>query len=229
MLRPVIVGVVGGGREPIPIRASELARHVGAEVVHKGGIVLTGGTGGTAAVKDAAADGANAGCRISIVKSSEHERGVSFATGTHLVVKSGMLDARNVLNGFGSDALIVLWGGAGTLTEVAFAALARKPIVFIESQVDHLKNINGMKRIATEAAATFGDNQYAEPNLLAAVVPVLQDLANDARSVEDAVGRALKAPRTASFPAIHGQLAFATEYEAAIEKLGRACTKLTGY
>ena len=217
-MRRVIIGVVGGGRDPIPQDATEDARQLGQLIAARGGIILTGGVGGTPAVKDAAADGAKEGCRISILKSRVGPI-VRFATPEHLVVESGMGNARNVLNGFGADAIIALWGGSGTLSEIAFAALAGRRIIFLRSRLEHLKQIQGMRAIAAEAVAVFGDIRYAHENIQRAVLPVLNDAANDAGTVEEAITRVLDAPRTAALPPLHGSLDFAEAYRSAVQQL----------
>jgi Predicted Rossmann fold nucleotide-binding protein len=48
-----------------------------------------------------------------------------------VAIKTGMGDARNVINVLSSDAVIALPGGAGTLSEVAHALKAGKPVIVL--------------------------------------------------------------------------------------------------
>jgi uncharacterized protein (TIGR00725 family) len=125
MRQRTIIGVLGGSTD-VPADATKLAREAGSAIAVRGAIVLTGGdgrSGDSKNVKDAAVYGARGGRVISILKGGDGLRRVD----KHLVVHSGMRDARNVLNGFTADVLIALPGGGGTLTEIAFAAIAGRP------------------------------------------------------------------------------------------------------
>lgn len=215
MRRRVIIGVVGGSTN-ISTTVKARAREIGAAIAATEAVLLTGGTGGVDSVKDAAADGANGGRIISIVKRG---RGVE-RNNLHIVIHSGMRDARNVLNAYAADVLLALCGGAGTLSEVAFATIARRPVAFVDGSRAHLRGyLTGMADIAEQAVATFGNTGFSEANLQRVVAPILDDVSNDATSVLDAVQRALLAPRVGMLPNIPEQPDAVRKYVAALEHL----------
>jgi uncharacterized protein (TIGR00725 family) len=198
MDRPVIIGIVGASKGVLA-RATELATKLGGKIAESGAILLTGGTGGTTKVKDAAVDGAKGGRIISILgKGQGHE----FRSDRHFVLSVPLGDARNVLNGFAADVLIAVPGGVGTLTEVAFAAIAGRPVIFLDSREGLAEFTASMADIASQAVHHFDDRRFAEANLREAVKPLLENAANDAASPEDAIDRAMGAKRTGAIPAI---------------------------
>lgn len=210
-----IIAVVGGGSAP-PSSVTNLAQALGKAIASAEGILLTGGTGGGAAVKDAAVDGAATGRVISILKDGN---GVELRSPTRLVVNSGIKDARNVLNAFAPDVLIALPGGAGTLSEVAFAAVAGRPIVFLESRQMLRDHIDRITRIAEQAVAVFKDRRFAAPNLRRVVLPWLHDPSLDAACVEEALRRALSVPLVGMLPDIPEQPEALASYKAALQRL----------
>jgi uncharacterized protein (TIGR00725 family) len=210
-----IIAVVGGGKAP-PSSVTSLAQTLGKAIASADGILLTGGTGGGAAVKDAAVDGAATGRVISILKDGN---GVELRSQTRLIVNSGMKDARNVLNAFTPDVLIALPGGPGTLSEVAFAAVAGRPIVFLDSRQMLRDQIDGMTSIAEQAVAVFQDRRFAAHNLRRLVLSQLHDPSLDAACVEEALRRALSVPLVGMLPDIPGQPETLTRYKAALRAL----------
>ena len=131
-----IVAVFGGNREDPPVL--DLAAEVGVVVAGSGAILLTGGRHdvGSDHVKDSAmaAGAAVAGSRLLGVLP-----GSGPATRVELVgnggragyVKTGLGDARNVVNGYACDAAIVLPGGAGTISEIVYSIHAARPVVLL--------------------------------------------------------------------------------------------------
>ena len=212
-----IIGVIGGSSN-VPAEVVAMARDVGAAVAAAEAILLTGGLGGgQSTVKDAAVDGAAGGRVISIVKRGQ---GVRLRPPRHLVVESGMRDARNVLNAFAADVLIALPGGHGTLSEVAFAAVAGRPVIFLQSRGDLAPHLDSMGAIASEAVATFGDARYAQANLQQAVGPLLNDGTADAADIPTAIERALRAPVAGTLLDIPGQPAAVSDYMRLLAELG---------
>jgi uncharacterized protein (TIGR00725 family) len=203
-----IIGIIGGSTN-VQADVVAMAHDMGAAVAAAEAIVLTGGWGGQRTVKDAAVDGAAGGRVISIVKRGQ---GVRFRTLRHLVVESGMRDARNVLNAFTADVLVALPGGGGTLSEVAFASVAGRPVIFLDSRVDLARHLNGMGSIAREAVTTFGDARFAEEHLKRAVEPLLNDGAADAADIPTAVKRALLASIGGMLPDVPGQPTAVRDY-----------------
>ena len=124
MRRPII-GVVGGGSrhvaEDSPVYTE--AFEVGSAIARAGGVVLCGGGGG---VMRAAALGARS--------ADGHSIGVlphGGPTDAELAIETGMGDGRNYVNAYVSDALIALFGEAGTLSEVALAIKLGRPVVYL--------------------------------------------------------------------------------------------------
>jgi|GEM_PF-6914746 len=203
-----VIGVIGGSTN-VPTDVLAMAQDVGAAVAAAKAILLTGGLGGQRTVKDAAVDGADGGRVISIVKRGQ---GARLRTPWHLVVESGMRDARNVLNAFTADVLIALPGGGGTLSEVAFAAVAGRPVIFLHSRADLARYLNSMGSIACEAVTTFGDARFAEQHLKRAAVSLLNDAPADAADIPAAIERSLCAPISGMLPDIPGQPNAVSDY-----------------
>lgn len=120
-----VIGVMGSGR-PLDEVQYERAYELGRLVAGNGWTLLTGGT--AAGVMDAASRGAReaGGLVVGVLKS---DTGVECSRFVDLAVRTGMGDARNMINVLTSDVVIALPGGAGTLSEVALALKAGKPVI----------------------------------------------------------------------------------------------------
>jgi uncharacterized protein (TIGR00725 family) len=108
-----------------------LARAVGRGIAERGAVLLTGGRSG---VMEAASQGARdaGGLTVGILP------GASAADSPpnphiELALYTGLGEARNWVNVCACDALIAIGGGFGTLSEVALALKARKPLVLLAS------------------------------------------------------------------------------------------------
>lgn len=120
-----VIGVMGSGR---PLGQAEEARAftLGRLIAEAGWVLLTGGR--DEGVMDAASRGARqaGGLVLGILpddgpgNASEH---------LDVAVYTGMGDARNVVNVLSSRIVIALPGGAGTLSEVAHALNAGRPVI----------------------------------------------------------------------------------------------------
>ena len=124
MRRPII-GVVGGGTRHVPDGSPvfERAFEVGQAIARASGVVLCGGGGG---VMRAAALGARS--------ANGHSIGVlpgEGPTDAEYAVETRMGDGRNYVNAYVSDALIALFGEAGTLSEIALAMKVGRPVVYL--------------------------------------------------------------------------------------------------
>lgn len=118
-----IVGVIGSskaGKEEV-----KFAESLGEEIAKRGFVLLTGARGG---VMKAACKGAKkkGGLTLGILPNGNKSEANEF---TDLVIPSGMGSTRNSLNALTADYVIVVGGGAGTLTEIAYAWLYGKPIL----------------------------------------------------------------------------------------------------
>jgi len=124
MRRPQIL-VVGYNKDTCDERVWRLAYEVGREVARRGAVLVTGGLGG---VMEAASKGAfeAGGLTVSIIPQKDMREANPYST---VVVATGISHLRNFINVYSADGVIVVGGGAGTLTEVAAAYIEGKPVV----------------------------------------------------------------------------------------------------
>jgi uncharacterized protein (TIGR00725 family) len=129
MRRPVI-GVMGGGDHASP-EAIAWAEQLGRAIAAQGWVLLSGGR--NAGVMDAASRGAhdNGGLVIGVLPGSDTSE-VSDAVDVAIV--TGLGNARNSVNVLSSDVVIACGEtSAGTLSEVALAVKAGKPVVLLST------------------------------------------------------------------------------------------------
>lgn len=102
-----------------------LADAVGALIARLGMTLVTGGRGGVmeAASRSAAIAGATV---VSIVPSAQMEDANPWSS---VVIPTGLGHARNAVTALAGDLAIVIGGGAGTLSEIAFAWIHGRPIL----------------------------------------------------------------------------------------------------
>ena len=123
MQRRAQVLVIGDSdAEPEQLR---LAEAVGALIAQLGLTLVTGGRGGVmeAASRAAATAGATT---VSIVPSTGLGDANPWST---VVIPTGLGHARNAVTALAGDVVIVIGGGAGTLSEIAFAWMHGRPIL----------------------------------------------------------------------------------------------------
>ena len=122
-----VIGIIGAGK--CSKKMKEQAYLAGKTVTKMGGIVVCGGLGG---IMEGAAQGAreNGGIAIGIVPGEDKKEANEFVD---VVIPSGFGEARNILVVRTADAIIAFPGKYGTLTEMAFALQAGKPLVSISA------------------------------------------------------------------------------------------------
>ncbi len=105
-------------------RAVLLAQEVGSLIATLGYAVVTGGRGG---IMEAANKGASqaGGLSIGILPSESFSKANKYC---HIVIPTGLGHARNALTAMACDAIIAIGGGAGTLSELSFSWIHKKPI-----------------------------------------------------------------------------------------------------
>jgi uncharacterized protein (TIGR00725 family) len=120
-----VVGVMGAGR-PLDAAARERAYRIGALIAEHGWTLLTGGS--ACGVMDAASQGAHeaGGLVIGVLKSEDASEASAWVD---IAIRTGMGDARNVINVLSSDVVIALPGGPGTISEVALALKSGKTVI----------------------------------------------------------------------------------------------------
>ncbi|MFP5362169.1 MAG: TIGR00725 family protein [Thermoleophilia bacterium] len=118
------VAVVGAGADVSP-ELLAAAEAVGAGLARRGAVVVTGGLGG---VMEAACRGARSagGMTLGILPGDDRRAANAYVD---VAVASGMGELRNGLVVRSADALVAIAGGAGTLSEIALALKAGKPVV----------------------------------------------------------------------------------------------------
>jgi uncharacterized protein (TIGR00725 family) len=102
-----------------------LAEAVGALIARLGLTLVSGGRGG---VMEAASRGAAAagGTTVSIVPSTRMDDATPWST---VVIPTGLGHARNAITALAGDVVVVIGGGAGTLSEIALAWIHGRPIL----------------------------------------------------------------------------------------------------
>jgi uncharacterized protein (TIGR00725 family) len=122
-----VVGIMGAGRA-LSEDAYALAYRLGKLVAGSGWALLTGGS--ACGVMDAAAHGASdaGGLVIGVLKGDSPAEGSRYLD---IAIRTGMGDARNVINVLSSDVVIALPGGSGTVSEVALGLKAGRPVIVL--------------------------------------------------------------------------------------------------
>lgn len=121
------VAVVGGSRCSPALY--EEARAAGRRLAEGGAIVVTGGRGG---VMEAACRGAKeaGGSTIGILPTTARSDANEWVD---VAIPTGLGEGRNLLVVRAADALVAIGGAWGTLTEIAFARQAGKPVFGVGS------------------------------------------------------------------------------------------------
>jgi uncharacterized protein (TIGR00725 family) len=131
--RPII-GVMGAGDN-----ASESAvRHayrLGQLIAQEGWILLNGGR--NCGVMDASARGAKeaGGLTVGILPDADMSRASAYLD---IPIVTGLGSGRNNINVLSSDVVIACRGGAGTLSEIALALKARKPLILVDFEIEKI-------------------------------------------------------------------------------------------
>ncbi len=127
MVVRTVIGVMGSGH-PLDAAAEARAYDLGRRIAREGWVLLTGGR--ACGIMDACSRGAHdaGGLVIGILPDA-----TASGASPHLdiAIRTGLGDARNVINVLSSDAVIALPGGAGTLSEVALALKAGHPVIVL--------------------------------------------------------------------------------------------------
>ena len=119
------MGVMGSGGDGDAALLA-VARELGAAIAREGWVLLNGGR--ACGVMDASARGASeaGGLVVGILPDGDAHRASAHVD---IPIRTGMGDARNAVNVLSSDVVIALRGGAGTLSEIALALKAQRPVI----------------------------------------------------------------------------------------------------
>jgi uncharacterized protein (TIGR00725 family) len=126
MNRPVIVGVMGGGKSSK--EEWELAFELGARIAGEGWVLLNGGR--KSGVMDASARGAKkaGGITVGILPDADLRRASRYLD---IPIVTGMGSARNNINVLTADIIVACNGGTGTISEVALALKSEKFVILL--------------------------------------------------------------------------------------------------
>ncbi|MDQ1335981.1 MAG: hypothetical protein QG552_2931 [Thermodesulfobacteriota bacterium] len=125
-----VIGVIGAGA--CPAATYELARKIGFEIGKRGWILVCGGLKG---VMEGAARGCleAGGMTVGVLPGLNRGSANPYIT---VALPTGLGDGRNLLVVRSSDLLIAISGGYGTLSEIALALKADKPVIGLETWKD---------------------------------------------------------------------------------------------
>jgi uncharacterized protein (TIGR00725 family) len=132
--RRPIIGVMGAGDNA----AESAVRHayrLGQLIAQEGWILLNGGR--NCGVMEASARGAKevGGLTIGILPDADMRR---TSTYIDIPILTGLGSGRNNINVLSSDVVIACRGGAGTLSEIALALKAKKPVILVDFEIGDL-------------------------------------------------------------------------------------------
>lgn len=164
------IAVCGSGRLDDP-ELEHLAEEVGAEICRAGMNLVTGGLGGVMAAASRGAaqareKGQGSGAIVGILPGDDREAANPYCD---IVIPTGLGIARNLLVVRAADAVILVHGGSGTLSEAAYAWQLGKPIVALSGSGGWAGKLGGQRldgvrqdavlsaRSPAEAVALLGD------------------------------------------------------------------------
>ncbi len=125
--RKLMIAVVGAGKCSKKLR--DMAAVVGKYVAEQGGILVCGGMGG---IMEGAARGAKeaGGITIGILPTGDKADANEYID---YAIPTGFGEARNIMVVRTADAVVAFPGKYGTLSEMAFALHAGKPLIAVNA------------------------------------------------------------------------------------------------
>lgn len=129
MPRKICISVIGSGNSngTLSSEIAKIANEVGKEIAVRGAVLICGGLGGvmTEAAKGAKSKG---GLTVGIIPGENSDSANPYID---IPIPTGLGFARNVLVAYSGDAIIAVSGRLGTLSEISFALIKRKPVIGI--------------------------------------------------------------------------------------------------
>jgi uncharacterized protein (TIGR00725 family) len=121
------IAVVGPGRADA--REAAWAEEAGAAIADAGAVLVCGGLGG---VMEAGCRGARSrgGVTVGLLPGADREDANGWVL---LAIPTGLGEARNALIVRSADAVVAIGGAWGTLSEIALAMKAAKPVIGLET------------------------------------------------------------------------------------------------
>jgi hypothetical protein len=136
------------GDAAAPPRIERLAAQLGARLAHLGCTVVTGGGGGVMAAVSRGAVRAG-GRTVGILPSADAADANPWC---QVVVPTGLGHARNAVTALAGDVVIAVGGGAGTLSELAFAWMHGRPILLLAGSGGWAERLAGQALDARRSA-----------------------------------------------------------------------------
>ena len=129
MPRKICISVIGSGDDELNPQIVKIANEVGREIASRGAVLICGGLGGVMAE---AAKGAKekGGLTIGILPGEDPGSANPFID---ITLPTGLGFARNILVAYSWDAIIAISGRLGTLSEISYALLKKKPVIGIHT------------------------------------------------------------------------------------------------
>ncbi|MDI1495279.1 MAG: Rossmann fold nucleotide-binding protein [Cenarchaeum symbiont of Oopsacas minuta] len=127
MLKRAQILVIGHNESGCTADHEKIAYETGANVAKLGATLITGGLGG---VMQSSCKGANEAGGIAIGVLPHNKRGEENEF-CNVVIPTGLGYARDFVNALSADAVIIIGGGAGTLSEMCAAYMYDRPMVAI--------------------------------------------------------------------------------------------------
>lgn len=120
--RKLMVSVIGGHK--CTEKVAKLAEEIGGVVASEGAILVSGGLGG---IMEAASRGAknSGGLVIGIIPGENKNNANKYVD---IVIPTDMGYSRNTLVAGTADVVVALPGEYGTLSEISFALIGKKPV-----------------------------------------------------------------------------------------------------
>jgi len=149
MPRKICISVIGSGDALSP-QIAKIANEVGREIAARGAVLICGGLGGVMAE---AAKGAkeSGGLTIGILPGEDPGGANPFID---IALPTGLGFARNILVAYSGDAIIAMSGRLGTLSEISYALLKKKPVIGIRTW--NLEQLSG--RIPSFDGQVYSDS-----------------------------------------------------------------------
>jgi uncharacterized protein (TIGR00725 family) len=155
---PVHVAVLGPG-EAGP-DACVQAREVGRLLAERGAVVFTGGLGGVmAAAAQGAADAG--GMAVGLLPGTDRNAG----NGSTVLIPTGLGELRNAMLIRCADSAIAVGGSWGTLSEIALAGRAGKPVVCLGGWSVHDGDGVPLRLVTADSAAEAVRLALAQPRV----------------------------------------------------------------
>lgn len=119
--------IIGYNSDACTDNAYNIAYQTGKEIAEQNAVLITGGLEGVMEAASKGAYDAN-GLTVGIIPYDDVSKANPYCK---IVICTGIGYARNYINAYSADGVIIIGGGVGTLIEAGVAYMKKKPIVAI--------------------------------------------------------------------------------------------------